>query len=450
MSSTLRKASPRDSLAAASEVLLPPIAKGVIIRRPGVLSLAERWDAGTRAVQRMQRLGDDYGPDPLPLAIPGRDMALVLSNDDVRRVLGGTPEPFAAATREKQAALRHFQPHGVLASHGAERQDRRDFNEQVLGAQVPVHHLAGALLAKVVEEADVLSDLIERTGRLGWEDYIEAWMRTVRRVVLGDAARDDHALTDDLASLRAAGNFAFFRPTPRKLRARFFRQLRGHLDRAEPESLAGVMAETPTSEMTRPAQQVPQWLFAYDAAAWASFRALALLGSHPEQAATASTELPDDPAADPPDTEYLRACVLESLRLWPTTPVVLRETTAPTQWRNGTLPEGTSLVIFAPYFHRDDRQVPEAHRFAPEIWMGNTGGPQLGAITDDAWPLIPFSAGPAVCPGRNLVLLTTSAMIGTLLARHELRLQPHHSLGPDRDLPGTLSPFELTFATAGR
>ncbi len=445
MPSPLRTASPSDTFAAVSEVLVPPIAKGVIIRRPGVLALAERWDVGTRAVQRMQRLSDGYGPDPLPLAIPGRDMALVLSNDDVRRVLGDTPEPFAAATSEKQAALRHFQPHGVLASHGPERQDRRAFNEQVLGSQLPVHHLAGSLLAKVVEEADVLAEIIGRTGRLRWEDYIEAWMRTVRRVVLGDAARDDHALTDDLASLRAAGNFAFLRPTPKKLRARFFRQLRGHLDRAEPDCLAGVMAETPASEMTRPAEQVPQWLFAYDAAAWASYRALALLGSHPDQAATVRGELPDDPTADPPDTEYLRACVLESLRLWPTTPVVLRETTAPTTWRNGTLPEGTSLVIFAPYFHRDDRYLPEAHRFAPEIWTGNTGGPQLGAITDDAWPLIPFSAGPAVCPGRNLVLLTTSAMIGTLLTRHDLRLQAPHALDPDRDLPGTLNPFELTF-----
>ena len=255
--------------------------------------------------------------------------------------------------------------------------------------------------------------------------------------------------TDDLASLRAAGNFAFFRPTPKKLRARFFRQLRGHLDRAEPDSLAGVMAETPASEMTRPAQQVPQWLFAYDAAAWASFRALALLGSHPEQAATVRAELPSDPPADPPDTEYLRACVLESLRLWPTTPVVLRETTAPTQWRNGTLPEGTSLVVFAPYFHRDERHVSEAHRFVPEIWTGNTGAPQLGAITDDAWPLMPFSAGPAVCPGRDLVLFTASAMLGTLLARHDLRLQPPPALGPEQDLPGTLNPFELTFATAG-
>jgi cytochrome P450 len=175
-----------------------------------------------------------------------------------------------------------------------------------------------------------------------------------------------------------------------------------------------------------------------------------LLGSHPLQAETVRAELPGDPATNPPDTEYLRACVLESLRSWPIMPVVLRETTASTQWRDGTLPADTSLVVFAPFFDRDERRLPHANQFAPEIWTGNTGGPQLGELTDDAWPLIPFSAGPAVCPGRNLVPLTASAMIGALLARNDLRLQALGRLSPDTDLPGTLSPFELTFATAGR
>jgi cytochrome P450 len=433
------------SAGALTDVLLPPIAKGVIIRRPGVLGLADRFEAEHRAVRRMQQLHEAYGEGPLPLAIPGRNLALVLTNDHVRQVLGATPEPFAAATREKQAALRHFQPHGVLASHGPERADRRAYNEQVLGSQLPVHHLADSFRAKVVEEADLLADQISRTGRLGWDDYVQAWWRVVRRIVLGDAARDDHALTDDLAALRAAGNFAFLRPTPTKLRERFFRQLRGHLDRAEPDSLAGVMAQTPTTPQTRPANQVPQWLFAYDAAAWASFRALALLASDHRHAAKARADVSDDPRTTPPDSEYLRASMLESLRLWPTTPIVLRETTTPTDWPAGRLPAGTTLVIFAPFFHRDDRRLPAAHQFTPDTWIGATGGPELGDLTDDQWPLIPFSAGPAVCPGRNLVLLTASAMLGTLLHRHDLRLHPSDALGAGPSMPATLSPFHLEF-----
>jgi hypothetical protein len=80
----------------------------------------------------MQLVRDRYGPGPVLLAIPGRNVALVLSGDHVTRVLEGSPEPFAVASREKRAALSHFQPQGVLVSHGAERIDRRRFNEAVL------------------------------------------------------------------------------------------------------------------------------------------------------------------------------------------------------------------------------------------------------------------------------------------------------------------------------
>jgi cytochrome P450 len=442
-------ASTGDTLAALGEVLGPTLAKGVIIRRPGVLRVADRLDADHRAVQRMQALRATYGPGPVQLNVPGRTMALVLDPDDVKRVLAGAPEPFAPASMEKRAALSHFQPEGVLASHGHEREDRRAFNEQVLESDLPVHHLAEPLLAKVDEEAAVLAEQVARDGRLTWPAYIDAWMRMVRRVVLGDAARDDHALTDLLADLRAAANFAFLHPKRRETRRRFLRQLQGHLDRAEPDSLAGVIATTPTTGITRPEQQVPQWLFAYDAASWASYRALALLGTHTQQATEAREDLAAPSAGPPGDSEYLRACVLESLRLWPTTPVVLRDTTEPTEWASGTLPAGASLMIFAPLFHRDDSALEAANRFEPAVWTGRTGGAPLGRITDDDWPLIPFSAGPAVCPGRNLVLLTASAMLAGLLTRGDLRLEQLQRLRPDRPLPGSLSPFHLSFGRVG-
>jgi cytochrome P450 len=435
-----------DSVRATAVVVGPVLARGVIQRRPRAVGLAQRLNADARAVERMQVLRDRYGPGPVLLNIPGRNMALVLDAEDVFEVLNGSPEPFATATREKRGALEHFQPEGVLVSHGRERQDRRRFNEAVLDADEPVHAMAEPILAKVVEEADVLAEHIGRSRRLEWEDYIDAWWRMVRRVVLGDAARDDHAVTDFLAELRAAANWSFLRPEDPNLRRRFYRQLQGHLDRAEPGSLAGAIASAPTTHQTRPAQQVPQWLFAYDAAAWASYRALALLGSHPDQANAARDELRDRDLRQAHNLTYLRACVLESLRLWPTTPAVLRETTRETSWRTGTLPAGTSLLIFAPLFHRDDRTLDYADRFAPEVWLDRgTDDLALGPVLRDEWPLIPFSAGPAVCPGRNLVLLTASTMLGRLLQAHDLRLEEPEILDPDGLLPGTLSPFEPVF-----
>jgi hypothetical protein len=86
-------------------VVLPTLAKGVIIRRPRVMHLSERMEFDRRAVRRLQKLREQYGDGPLLLRLPLRNQALILAPDDVHHVLDGTPVPFAAASAEKRAAL---------------------------------------------------------------------------------------------------------------------------------------------------------------------------------------------------------------------------------------------------------------------------------------------------------------------------------------------------------
>jgi cytochrome P450 len=390
----------------------------------------------------MQRLRERYGAGPVLVRLPGRTEAVLLAPEQVRRVLAATPEPFAAASSEKRAALSHFQPHGVLISEGAERVDRRRFNEAVLESDCPRHRLAARFATVVREES---APLVARPA-LDWARFADAWFRVVRRVVLGDAARDDRALTDMLAELRGDANWAFLRPQRRALRARFLERLATQVARAEPGSLASVMAATPVSAATDPVGQVPQWLFAFDAAGIATFRALALLATHPEALARARAELAKrsaDRSGDAPELPFLRACVLESVRLWPTTPMVLRQTTTDTVWEGEerTLPAGTGVLIFVPYFHRDDRRLPFADRFTPDLWLEGEGEGEPGA-----WPLIPFSGGPAICPGRQVVLLLASLLLAELLAVEGWRLVPPPWLDPAGALPGTLNHFGLRFA----
>jgi cytochrome P450 len=429
-------ASVLDTAGVVTDVIAPVLARGVIIRRPPVVRAAERIGADRRAVRRLQRLRHRHGRGPVLLAIPGRDVAVVLDPEDLRRVLQGSPEPFATANAEKRAALGHFQPHGVLISHGEARAQRRELNDEVLEGHHAVHSLGAVIVGKVREEARALLGAVTRTGELTWDDYIAAWFRMVRRVVLGDAAREDHAVTDLLADLRANANWSFLASRDEERRARFERQLLGHVHRAEEGSLAALVAAFPADAGVVPHQQIPQWLFAFDAAAWASFRALALISAHPEQAAAVREDLAGRDLDAPQELELLRATVLESLRLWPTTPVILRDTTEETTWDSGTLPAGTAVLIYAPFFHRDDERIDEANRFAPKLWLD-------GRAADD-WPLVPFSAGPGECPGRQLVLLTTSVMLASLLEVHELRLAGDQ-LDGDEPLPSTLSPFHLRY-----
>jgi hypothetical protein len=81
-----------------------------------------------------------------------------------------------------------------------------------------------------------------------------------------NAARDDERITDLMLELRADANWAFLKPRRTHLRDELHRRIRGHIERAEPDSLAGSVAkiETPASA---PENQIPQWLFAFDPAA---------------------------------------------------------------------------------------------------------------------------------------------------------------------------------------
>jgi len=434
-----------DTLALAVDVLAPTFAKGVIIRRPAVVALAERLELDRRAIGRMQKLRNKYGRGPLMLPLPIRKQAVILTPEHARRVLDESPEPFSAASSEKRAALSHFEPHGSLISQCPERTARRRFNEDVLEHERAVHHMVDKFLPVVDDEAGRLLAKARTQGELDWDTFNAGWTRMVRRVVFGDAAAGDQTISDMIIELRKAANWAFMHPKKTGLRSRFLARIQGYLDRAEPGSLAAVAASVPQSADTMANHQVPQWLFAFDAAGMATFRALALLAAHPEQAARARAELRSHPGIERQYLPFLRSTVLESLRLWPTTPAILRQSTRATQWDGGTMPEGTGILLFTPFFHRDDGRMDCADRFAPELWLKDD---KVRDVQDRDWPLVPFSSGPVMCPARNLVLMLTSVMLGALIGGddriHGLTPSQQGRLDPAR-LPGTLDNYSLRF-----
>lgn len=425
----ISRASVLDTLRVLATVVLPTLAKGVIIRRSPVVGAAARTGADLHSVRRLQVLREKYGPGLLLLRIPGRRQAIVLDAEDAARILDGAPEPFSPASREKRAALAHFEPAVSLISTGADRTDRRRFNEAVLDFGRPCHRLADRFMAVVEEE---VAGLVPSAGReLGWPEFSDAWLRLVRRVVLGDGAAGDRQLRVELDGLRRAANWAFLHPGRPRLLAAFRQRLAAHLARAEPGSLAAVVAATAHSARTRAADQVAHWLFAFDPGGMATWRAAALVAGHPEQRRRLAQRIGDRRGAGLKDVPLARAAVLEALRLWPTTPAILRETTAETMWRGDILPAGTGLVVFAPYFHRDDDRLPFAHRFAPDIWLDETRRRR--------WPLVPFSAGPAVCPAKDLVPMIGGAFLAAMLRERELvDLMPAGLISPREPMPGTL------------
>ncbi|MGM7648667.1 cytochrome P450 [Nocardia sp. JW2] len=419
-------------------------AAGVIARRRRMMGILERTQADGRAVRRMHALRDEFGSGPVELVLPGRRVVVVTDPADVGRVLGQAPSPFDPANREKRAALRQFQPHGVLISEGPIREERRAVNEAALETGRPLHRLATPFAEVIADEAARMLAAATSTGTLDAAQFTTAWWRLVRRLVLGSSAREDHDITDRLWRLRSAANWSFLVPQRRRSGEKFSESLYRYAESAEKDSLLGALTEVSASGATDPVGQVPHWLFAFDAAGMALSRAVALLATHPDQRAAAVAEAQH--ATTPATLPYLRACVLESVRLWPTTPLILRDVTEDTAWRDDeerfTTEAGAALLIAAVAFHRDPRSLPFADDFVPDIW--------LDGRAKDYPQLVPFSAGPAACPGQDLVLFVTSTLLAEMLrgARFELTSTPR--LDPSTPLPVTLNNFGLEFRVESR
>src|SRR3954453_1515262 len=198
-----------DTLHVFGSVMLPTFGKGIFIRRPTMEAAAERMGFDTGAVKAMQHLRQKYGPAPLLLAIPGRPQLLLLDARDVIRVLNGTPRPFRTDTKEKCSALNHFEPGNVLVSDPARRAVLRPLHEAALRTSSTVHPLMSRFHEIIQDELRPV--LRADVHEIAWATFANAWFRVVRRIVLGDRARDDRTLPrcSTACGLAPTGRFSF-------------------------------------------------------------------------------------------------------------------------------------------------------------------------------------------------------------------------------------------------
>ncbi|MEU3777819.1 cytochrome P450 [Streptomyces sp. NPDC032472] len=178
-----------------------------------------------------------------------------------------------------------------------------------------------------------------------------------------------------------------------------------------------------------PAARTETWLRAVDTVPGTLLRTLLLLGTHPAEQDAAAAEAAACTA--PGELTRLRACVLESLRLYPAVPELVRVTRTETEWRGVRHPAGTCVLLPAHFHQRDPLHVPAAHVFVPGRWK--TPG------ADEDLRMSPFGHGPGRCPGDRLGLLITTALCAEVLRRRRITgVRP--VLDPPGPLPAVLDP----------
>ena len=114
---------------------------------------------------------------------------------------------------------------------------------------------------------------------------------------------------------------------------------------------------------------------------------------------------------------YLRACLDESMRVFPPTSHGLPRAT-PAEGANilgEYIPGGTTVSISAYVAHRDQKIFPDPETYNPERWLGEAGK-ELGPY------FVAFSAGARGCIGRNISYLEQTVALASMVHRYDIEL----------------------------
>jgi cytochrome P450 len=427
--SGLPAASLPQSLAVLVTGVVPALVRGLFSPRRRAMKVLTALDTDARAVATLSKLRRKHGGDGIRLL--GGRIVVLWGAPAIQEVLDHSAERYAGDSGAKAKGMSHFQPDALTLSRGEVWRDRRKFNEAVLATSEWVHPFARRFVAVVADE-------VERMGlgdHLDWSSWERLFDHVTLRVIFGDRAREDQRLTALLEKLMGEANRLVGLKTSNDY-YEFYGELERHIRDPEPESLIARFAKGPNDPETRVVQQIPHWMFAMrDTLAANAFRALAAIVSDQRVALRVREELRGADLADPAvlnRMRYLEGCLQEAMRLWPTTPLLARETMAETELSGEKLTEGTQVMLLNVFNHRDADHVPDADRLQPERWENRGHDYRFNHLSN----------GSQNCPGGPLVLLLGKAVLAQILETYELSLE-RPALAAGEPLPKMLDFFDI-------
>ncbi|KAH9512026.1 Cytochrome P450 4V2, variant 2 [Dermatophagoides farinae] len=116
--------------------------------------------------------------------------------------------------------------------------------------------------------------------------------------------------------------------------------------------------------------------------------------------------------------KFLEACIKESLRIYPSVPVISRYTHQDTEIEPGRIiPKGTSVALVLYMIQRDPKYFQQPERYIPGRFIEDSEH-YCGRMNPFAY--VPFSAGPRNCIGQKFALQEEKIMLATLLSRYRV------------------------------
>jgi cytochrome P450 len=435
MARTIPSVSLADSVAFNLCQIIPFYLRGIFTKNKFWISFFNKVHPDPLGVNFIRRLRRKYKSPYFYIYLLRTKALVVLDVDGIRHVLDHSPMPYAADPDLKRRGMSHFQPNALTISRGAEWEDRRRFNEAVLASDHRVHPSAEQFLGAIDQATGLL---IANAGRfLVWDHFDHLFKRVTLEIIFGHEARDDTALADRLTTMMRESNRVFLLGKSKEFDL-FYRRIRHYLASGQAGSLAAVCQHAPSTAKTRVENQMPHWMFAMmETLGTNTMRALALIVSQPGIEARVRQEIQENSTGTPTGVDrliLLEGCVQEAMRLWPTTPMLMRQTVEDDILGGNIIPAGTQVVILNGFNHRDWETNPDAGSFRPDFWLDKRSDYRFNHLSN----------GTQVCAGKSLALFVAKAVLASLLIRGRYVLK-RPKLNMLRPLPYQYDDFATRF-----
>ncbi|OVA04816.1 Cytochrome P450 [Macleaya cordata] len=136
--------------------------------------------------------------------------------------------------------------------------------------------------------------------------------------------------------------------------------------------------------------------------------------------------------SDIPKLPYLQAIVKETLRLHPTGPLIVRESTEDCKVQGYDIPAKTRLLVNVWAVGRDPKYWDNPLEFQPERFMNEDGSSRSSLdVRGQHFHLIPFGSGRRGCPGTTLAMQVVQTTLAGIIQCFEWKVSNGESLIAD-------------------
>lgn len=360
----------------ASALVLWSLVRGLLAPSRAGWAVAPSTDiSGVRLCEDLRRT---YGTRCV-LGVLGKPLLLLLDPRDVTAVLRDSPDPYQAG-RLKARFFRGLMDGNVGISSGAAWRTRRTLTERCMPSSATVRAVVSRIVGACANKPT----------------SYEAFQRDLAQPIAGTIVAGNAELARpvfDALGQTTSNWWRFLLLRQSTLTLAQQHALRDALQRmfetAPDDCMVGALRALPGGNLAL--TEIPHWLF--PTAGSASFVALALLLRYPVDRARALGG----------DRAYLRACVLEAMRLNNAVLTLLRTAGEENLELDGeALPPGTQVGTLMSHLLMAPERYPDPQGFHPER-------------ADD----FVFSTGPQKCPGKDVALDVAMELFLHMLRRWE-------------------------------